>query len=85
MTKTSTSAVIGAVASCVLLMTPSGDGWFGPGLPGLAAAVAFWKILGYESAWGVAVAWTANAIVYGAGAYWLLNAMKPSAAPRPSE
>lgn len=79
------SAAIGMIISAVVLMIPSGDGWFGPGAPGLAATVVFWKMLGYESLWGVAVAWVANAVVYGAGAFFILRIMKPSAAPRPSE
>jgi hypothetical protein len=71
------AAAIGMIISAVLLAIPSGDGWFGPGAPGLAAAVVFWKMLGEESLWGVAVAWVGNAVVYGGGAFWLLNVAKP--------
>lgn len=67
------SAAIGMIISAVVLMIPSGDGWIGPGAPGLAATVFFWKMLGYESLWGVAVAWVANAVVYGAGAFFVLK------------
>lgn len=67
------AAAIGMIISAVVLMIPSGHGWIGPGAPGLAATVVFWKILGYESLWGVAVAWAANAVVYGAGAFFLLR------------
>lgn len=64
------------IISAILLMTPSSLGWFGPGAPGLAAAVAFWKILGYESLWAVAVAWIANATVYGTCAFFVLKYLK---------
>jgi hypothetical protein len=67
------ASAIGAAISSVVLAVPSGDGWIGPGSPGLAAAVTFWKILGYESLWGVAVAWFANAVVYGAAAFFILK------------
>ena len=74
------SAAIGMIISTGLLAIPSGDGWFGPGAPGLAAAVVFWKILGEEALWGVAVAWVANAIVYGAGAFFILRYFNRAAA-----
>lgn len=67
---------IGVVVSLVLLAIPSQSGWSGLGLPGLTAAIIFWKIVG-ESAWGVAVAWAVNALVYGLGAFWLLSAREP--------
>ena len=67
---------IGAIVSSILLVTPSQSGWSGLKLPGLAAAVVFWKIVG-ESLWGVAVAWAVNALAYGLGTFWLLGARKP--------
>ena len=66
------ASAAGMIISAILLITPSSLGWFGPGAPGLAATVVFWRILGEESLWGVAVAWVANAAVYGAGAFALL-------------
>lgn len=72
------ASAVGMIISAILLVTPSSLGWFGPGAPGLAAAVVFWKILGEESLWGVAVAWVANAAVYGAGAFALITAINRS-------
>ena len=66
------AAAIGMLVSAVVLAIPGGDGWLRPGLPGLAATVVFWQIVG-ESAWGVAVAWVVNAAVYGAGAFFILK------------
>jgi hypothetical protein len=79
MSKVTRAMAIGVVISSVLLAIPSGDGWFGLGFPGLAAAVVFWQIAG-ESAWGVAVAWVVNAAVYGAGAFFVLSYFKRAAA-----
>jgi hypothetical protein len=61
---------IGAVISLVLLAIPSASGWSGLKLPGLTAAIVFWRIAG-ESAWGIAVAWVVNAAVYGAAAFFV--------------
>ena len=70
---------IGAVISLVLLAIPSASGWSGLKLPGLTAAIVFWQIAG-ESAWGVAVAWVVNAVVYGAGAFFVLKPFNRAAA-----
>ncbi|MBR1230118.1 MULTISPECIES: hypothetical protein [unclassified Bradyrhizobium] len=70
---------IGAVISSVLLAIPSTSGWSGLGLAGLTAAIVFWGIVG-ESAWGVAVAWVVNAVVYGAGAFFVLKSFNRAAA-----
>ena len=70
---------IGAVISLVLLAIPSASGGSVLKLPGLTAAIVFWEMVG-ESAWGVAVAWVVNAVVYGAGAFFVLKYFNRAAA-----
>jgi hypothetical protein len=68
---------IGLLISTVLMAIPSANGWGFLEAPGMGAANLFWAAVG-DSAWGVAIGWAVNAVVYGLVALIIIGALKIS-------
>ncbi|MBN8991666.1 MAG: hypothetical protein J0H42_25795 [Rhizobiales bacterium] len=45
-------------------------------MPGISAAYLFWGAIGGPAFMGIAIAWLINAVVYGVGAFAVLNCFK---------
>jgi len=74
------AVAIGLFISTALLvmeaLTDHAMVWFAWQMPGISAAYLFWGAVGSSVFLGVAICWLVNAVVYGAGAFAVLMAIK---------